>query len=158
MKIKSLGGYFDLDKNTIKVPIFTEQVQVGWPSPADDYVERSIDLNEFLISNPAATYLVRASGDSMLNAGINNGAVLIVDRSIEPQHGKIVIASVDGAYTCKKLQLFPEPKLLSAAWCVKLPSGPKNAILSGNSIFLAAANISWKIGFIDETFILPSLN
>ena len=114
MKIKSLGGYFDLDKNTIKVPIFTEQVQVGWPSPADDYVERSIDLNEFLISNPAATYLVRASGDSMLNAGINNGAVLIVDRSIEPQHGKIVIASVDGAYTCKKLQIFPEPKLLSA--------------------------------------------
>ena len=81
---------------------------------ADDYVERSIDLNEFLISNPAATYLVRASGDSMLNAGINNGAILIVDRSIEPQHGKIVIASVDGAYTCKKLQLFPEPKLLSA--------------------------------------------
>ena len=67
-----------------------------------------------MISNPAATYLVRASGDSMLNAGINNGAILIVDRSIEPQHGKIVIASVDGAYTCKKLQLFPKPKLLSA--------------------------------------------
>ena len=75
MKIKNLGGYFDPDKNTTKVPIFTEQVQVGWPSPADDYVERSIDLNEFLISNPAATYLVRASGDSMLNAGINNGAI-----------------------------------------------------------------------------------
>ena len=55
MKIKNLGGYFDPDKNTTKVPIFTEQVQVGWPSPADDYVERSIDLNEFLISNPAAT-------------------------------------------------------------------------------------------------------
>ena len=48
MKIKNLGGYFDPDKNTTKVPIFTEQVQVGWPSPADDYVERSIDLNEFL--------------------------------------------------------------------------------------------------------------
>ena len=114
MKIKNLGGYFDPDKNTTKVPIFTEPVKVGWPSHADEYVERSIDLNEFLISNSAATYLVRASGDSMLNAGINNGAILIVDRSIEPQHGKIVIASVDGAYTCKKLQLFPKPKLLSA--------------------------------------------
>ncbi len=114
MKIKSLGGCLDPDGNTTKVPIFTEKVQVGWPSPADDYVERSIDLNEFLISNTAATYLVRAKGDSMLNVGINDGAVLIVDRSIEPQHGKIVIASIDGSYACKKLQLYPEPKLLSA--------------------------------------------
>ena len=114
MKIKNLGGCLDPDENTTKVPIFTEKVQVGWPSPADDYVERAIDLNEFLISNTAATYLVRAKGDSMLNVGINDGAVLIVDRSIEPQHGKIVIASIDGSYACKKLQLYPEPKLLSA--------------------------------------------
>ena len=114
MKIKNLGGCLDPDENTTKVPKFTEKVQVGWPSPADDYVERSIDLNEFLISNTAATYLVRAKGDSMLNVGINDGAVLIVDRSIEPQHGKIVIASIDGSYACKKLQLYPEPKLLSA--------------------------------------------
>jgi DNA polymerase V len=114
MKIKNLGGCLDPDGNTTKVPIFTEKVQVGWPSPADDYVERSIDLNEFLISNTAATYLVRAKGDSMLNVGINDGAVPIVDRSIEPQHGKIVIASIDGSYACKKLQLYPEPKLLSA--------------------------------------------
>ena len=114
MKIKNLGGCLDPDENTTKVPIFTEKVQVGWPSPADDYVERSIDLNEFLISNTAATYLVRAKGDSMLNVGINDGAVLIVDRSREPQHGTIVIASIDGSYACKKLQLYPEPKLLSA--------------------------------------------
>ena len=119
MKIKNLGGCLDPDENTTKVPIFTEKVQVGWPSPADDYVERSIDLNEFLISNTAATYLVRAKGDSMLNVGINDGAVLIVDRSIEPQHGKIVIASIDGSYACKKLQLYPEPKLLSAS--IKYP-------------------------------------
>ena len=113
MKIKSLGGYFDLDKNTIKVPIFTEQVQVGWPSPADDYVERSIDLNEYLIKNSAATYFLRAAGDSMINVGIHNDAILIVDRSIEPTDGKIVIASVDGSYTCKRLQLYPEPKLIA---------------------------------------------
>ena len=99
MNLKHLGQIADSDGNS-ETPLFSEYVQVGWPSPADDYVERSIDLNEFLISNPAATYLVRASGDSMLNAGINNGAILIVDRSIEPQHGKIVIASVNGAYTC----------------------------------------------------------
>ena len=113
MKIKSLGGYFDPDKNTIKVPIFTEQVQVGWPSPADDYVERSIDLNEYLVKNSAATYFLRAAGDSMINVGIHNDAILIVDRSIEPTDGKIVIASVNGSYACKRLQLFPEPFLLS---------------------------------------------
>ena len=114
MKIKNLGGCLDPDENTTKFPIFSEKVQVGWPSTEDYYVERSIDLNECLISNTAATYLVRAKGDSMLNVGINDGAVLIVDRSIEPQHGKIVIASIDGSYACKKLQLYPEPKLLSA--------------------------------------------
>ena len=83
------------------------------PSPADDYVERSIDLNEYLIKNSAATYFLRAAGDSMINVGIHNDAILIVDRSIEPTDGKIVIASVDGSYTCKRLQLYPEPRLVA---------------------------------------------
>ena len=113
MNVKNLGHLADSDKNTIKIPIFTEQVKVGWPSPADDYIERPIDLNEYLVSNSAATYLVRASGDSMVNAGINNGAILVVDRSLEAQHGKIVISSVDGSYACKRLQLHPKPFLLS---------------------------------------------
>ena len=104
MNVKNLGHLADSDKNTIKIPIFTEQVKVGWPSPADDYIERPIDLNE---------YLVRASGDSMVNAGINDGTILVVDRSLEAQHGKIVIASVDGSYACKRLQLHPKPFLLS---------------------------------------------
>ena len=113
MNVKNLGHLADSNKNSTKIPIFTEQVKVGWPSPADDYIERPIDLNEYLVSNAAATYLVRASGDSMINAGINDGAILVVDRSVEPQHGKIVIASVNGSYACKRLQLFPEPFLLS---------------------------------------------
>ena len=113
MNVKNLGHLADSNKDSTKIPIFTEQVKVGWPSPADDYIERPIDLNEYLVSNAAATYLVRASGDSMVNAGINDGAILVVDRSVEPQHGKIVIASVNGSYACKRLQLFPEPFQLS---------------------------------------------
>ena len=70
-------------------------------------------IRDSLIKAPAATYLVRANGDSMLNAGINNGAILIVDRSLEPKHGDIVIASIDGAYACKRLQLTPKVGLLS---------------------------------------------
>ena len=77
MNVKNLGHLADSNKDSTKIPIFTEQVKVGWPSPADDYVERPIDLNEYLVSNAAATYLVRASGDSMINAGINDGAILV---------------------------------------------------------------------------------
>jgi DNA polymerase V len=113
MNVKNLGHLADVNRSTIKIPIFTEKVKVGWPSPADDYIERPIDLNEYLVNNSAATYLVRASGDSMVNAGINDGAILVVDRSLEAQHGKIVIASVSGAYACKRLQLYPKPLLLS---------------------------------------------
>ena len=89
------------------------KVRVGWPSPADDYVERPIDLNEHLIKNPAATYFVRVSGDSMINVCIGDGAILIVDRSIEPQHKSIVIAAINGSYTCKRLLMKPNICLAS---------------------------------------------
>ena len=100
-------------KRRVNLPLFNDKIAVGWPSPADDYVERSIDLNEYLVKNSAATYFLRAAGDSMINVGIHNDAILIVDRSIEPTDGKIVIASVDGSYTCKRLQLYPEPRLVA---------------------------------------------
>ena len=112
MNLKHLGQIADSNGNP-ETPLFSEYVQVGWPSPADDYIEKSIDLHQLLVKTPAATYLVRANGDSMLNAGINNGAILIVDRSLEPKHGDIVIASIDGAYACKRLQLTPKVSLLS---------------------------------------------
>ena len=112
MGIKHLGKILDSENNS-KIPLFSENVQVGWPSPANDYIEKPIDLNQLLIKTPAATYLVRASGDSMLNAGINNGALLVVDRSLEPKHGDIVIAAIDGTYACKRLQIYPKICLLS---------------------------------------------
>tara|TARA_R110000868_G_scaffold237627_5_gene492259 strand:- start:29 stop:532 length:504 start_codon:yes stop_codon:yes gene_type:complete len=87
----------------IKIPLYSSSVSAGFPSPADDYIESLLDLNEYLIKKPAATFLVRAKGESMLNAGIQSGDILIVDKSITPTHGKIVIAAIDGELTVKRL-------------------------------------------------------
>ena len=81
----------------------TERVQAGFPSPAQDYVDKKLDLNEFLINNANATFIVRANSLSMLNAGIDINDALIVDRSIEAQHRDIVIACVDNEFTVKRL-------------------------------------------------------
>lgn len=97
------------------LPLCSSTVQAGFPSPADDHIEHTLDLNQYLIKHPAATFFVKVSGDSMLNAGIHPGDILIVDRSLTPQHGKIVVAAVDGNLTVKRLhiqhgktQLLPE--------------------------------------------------
>lgn len=84
-------------------PLFLNPVAAGFPSPADDYIERRLDLNEHLVRNPPATFFVRAQGDSMLGAGIHDGDILVVDRSIPPVHNKVVIAAVHGELTVKRL-------------------------------------------------------
>ncbi len=86
-----------------EIPLYGCNVSAGFPSPADEYIERHLDLNKHLISNPPATFFVRASGDSMINAGIYSGDVLVVDRSLEPKEGKVVIAAIDGHLTVKRL-------------------------------------------------------
>jgi DNA polymerase V len=78
-------------------------VPAGFPSPADDHLERDLDLHELLIAHPAATYYVRLSGDSMKDAGLYDGDILVVDRSIEAAHGHIVVAVLDGDLTVKRL-------------------------------------------------------
>ena len=83
MVVKYLGDTSEGDFPLTEIPYFLNRVRGGWPSPADDYVERPIDLNEYLIKNPAATYFVRVSGDSMIDAYISDGAILVVDRSVE---------------------------------------------------------------------------
>ncbi|QCR38901.1 translesion error-prone DNA polymerase V autoproteolytic subunit [Nissabacter sp. SGAir0207] len=91
----------------LAIPLFLERCQAGFPSPAADYVERTLDLNEYCIRHPSATYFVRAEGDSMSQGGISSGDLLIVDRSEKPGHGDIVIAAVDGEFTVKRLMLRP---------------------------------------------------
>ena len=100
----SIAAIYGLDQKTKVVrPLFSCGVSAGFPSPADDYIDRKLDLNELLIANPAATFFVRAAGDSMTGAGINNGDILIVDRSLEASNGKIVIAILNGELTVKRL-------------------------------------------------------
>ena len=87
----------------VALPLFTGKVAAGFPSPADDYVEKTLDLNDLLVKKPAATFFVRAQGESMLGAGIHPNDILIVDRSIEPVPGKIVICALNGELTVKRL-------------------------------------------------------
>lgn len=92
-----------LQQGSLHLPLYSSRVQAGFPSPADDYIEAQLDLNQFLIKHPAATFFVRAEGESMIGAHIQSGDLLIVDRSIEPSHGKIVIAAINGELTVKRL-------------------------------------------------------
>ena len=84
------------------LPLATERISAGFPSPADDYIDTGIDLNEELIKHPTSTFFLRVNGHSMINAGIYDRDLLIVDRSFDPQPGHIVIALVDGAFTLKR--------------------------------------------------------
>ncbi len=89
--------------SNLNLPLYSNRVAAGFPSPADDHLEASLDLHQHLIQHPAATFFVRASGDSMINAGINNSDILVVDRSLEPKHGDIIIAALNGELTVKRL-------------------------------------------------------
>lgn len=95
----------DQDAVRLRLPLFASRVPAGFPSPADDYVDQRLDLHEHLIDHPAATFFVTVSGDSMLGAGMHDGDLLIVDRSLEPVDGRIVIAAVNGELTVKRLSL-----------------------------------------------------
>ncbi|AGE94298.1 translesion error-prone DNA polymerase V autoproteolytic subunit [Citrobacter farmeri] len=98
-------------REVIAVPLFSERVSCGFPSPATDYVEQRIDLNALLVQHPSSTYFVKAAGDSMIDAGIGDGDLLVVDSSLTARHGDIVIAAVEGEFTVKRLQLRPTVQL-----------------------------------------------
>jgi DNA polymerase V len=85
-----------------------ESVAAGFPSPAEEYLEKTLDLNEYLVPRPEATFFVRVSGDSMIGASIHHGDILVVDRSQTPRPGNIVIALVDGEFTVKRLKKTPQ--------------------------------------------------
>lgn len=97
----------------LSLPLFSARVPAGFPSPADDYIETGLDLNEYLVRHPSATFVAKASGDSMTRAGILDGALLIVDKSLVPKSGHVVIAVINGELTCKILDI--ERRLLRAA-------------------------------------------
>lgn len=89
------------DSSKVYLSYYEEGVQAGFPSPATDYQDKKLDLNELLIKNKESTFFVKARGDSMIDAGISNGDILVVDRSRQCHNGDIVIAVVDGLFTVK---------------------------------------------------------
>lgn len=100
--LRLVGVASELDDSQ-KCPLYLSPVSAGWPSPAEDYVDRQINLHELVVKNPAATFFLRASGDSMIGVGIHDGDLLVVDRSAEASANKIVIAAVDGELLVKKI-------------------------------------------------------
>lgn len=98
LEIKKLEESSDLE-----LQVFDSRIQAGFPSPAQGSFADSIDLNHELINNPAATFCARVIGDSMIDSGINEGDMLIIDRSIEPQDGDIAVCFIDGDFTVKRI-------------------------------------------------------
>lgn len=92
-----------LSGGKVRVPLYASSVRAGFPSPADDYLEDMLDLNEYLVPSPHSTFMVRARGDSMQGASILDGDLLVVDKGIMPKAGMIVIVAVDAELTVKRL-------------------------------------------------------
>ena len=93
----------DIKESSTHVPYLLSRISAGFPSPADDYIENNLSLSELLIRNHLSTFLMKTSGDSMMDVGINDGDILVVDRSIEPKNRDIVIAILEGNLTVKRL-------------------------------------------------------
>ncbi len=87
----------------LPMSLYLSRIRAGFPSPADDYLDKKLDLNDHLIKNPAATFFVKVTGNSMINAGIKTGDLLIVDRSLEPKDKKIIVAVINGEFTVKRI-------------------------------------------------------
>lgn len=108
MEDKNLDFYSVSEKATIETPYFEAGVSAGFPSPADDYTELKLDLNKALVLNPTATFYVRAKGMSMVDAGINDGDMLVVDRSLDAKSNAIAICVINGEFTVKRLTVHGE--------------------------------------------------
>ena len=111
MKLKHLKhthhfDFYSVNKNAFeKIPLFEGSVSAGFPSPADDYIDIDLDLHDHLVQNPSSTFCVKAIGESMKDAGIKNGDVMIVDKSLEPKNRSIILAVIDGEFTVKRVNV-----------------------------------------------------
>lgn len=101
----TLDIYFALTETELEIQTLSFSISAGFPSPALDFVDLSIDLNKHLIKHPAATFYGRVKGESMKNAGIYDGDLLVIDKSIKPVHGKIAVCYINGEFTLKQIKL-----------------------------------------------------
>ena len=102
---KNLAIYSIDTSSKLSLPIVDSGISAGFPSPADDFLDASIDLNKILITNKDATFYGRVKGDSMIDAGLSDGDLLIIDKSLEPKDGKIAVCFIDGEFTVKRIKI-----------------------------------------------------
>ena len=102
---KTLEFYIPDSRSKVELPFFDVGISAGFPSPADDFIELTIDLNREFIKHKDTTYFARVKGHSMKNAGINDGDLLIIDKSLEPQNNKIAVCQIDGEFTVKRIKI-----------------------------------------------------
>ncbi len=111
MKLRSLNSTTTLDfyipdySTELELPFVDTGISAGFPSPADDFIELTIDLNKFLVKHKDTTFFARVKGHSMKNAGINDGDLLVIDKSLQPQDNKIAICQIDGEFTVKRIKI-----------------------------------------------------
>ncbi len=106
IKINSNIDFYKSDlTTTIDLPFVDEGIMAGFPSPAQDYMDLTLDLNKELIKHPSATFYGRVKGTSMIDAGINEGDILVIDRSLDYQNGMTAVCFIDGEFTVKKLKI-----------------------------------------------------
>ena len=111
MKLRSLHStpilefYFPDYSSKLELPFFDVGISAGFPSPADDFVELTIDLNKLLIKNKDTTFFAKVKGHSMKNAGICDGDLLVIDKSLEPQNNRIAVCQIDGEFTVKRIKI-----------------------------------------------------
>ena len=97
------------DKESSDVDLYITSINAGFPSPAEDHVDVSLNLNDYLVKHPSSTFYIYVKGDSMIGSGIYDGDLMVVDRSLDPKSNNVVVAVIDGEFTVKKIYV----------WCVK---------------------------------------
>ncbi len=131
---------------SLSLPLFGATVRAGFPSPADDHLDKALDLNEHLIDHPAATFFCRAKGDSMIGDGIMDGTILVVDRSVQDRKNRIVVAAINGELTCKRLDV-ENKQLISSN-----PKYPPIKITEDIDLIVEGVVTSW----VTESHVCPS--
>ena len=91
--------------SSVEIPLYSDGISCGMPSPSYESVENTLDMNRELVRNPMTTFYARVSGQSMIDEGIDDGDLLVIDRSLAPEDGKIAVCFIDGEFTCKRVQL-----------------------------------------------------
>lgn len=106
LEVQNISSVWEADRRTrLTRPLFVSRVSCGFPSPAEDWIEGRIDLNRYLVQHPTATFFVRVSGDSMIGAGIQEGAILVVDRAVQAEDGDVIVARINDELCIKRLRI-----------------------------------------------------